>query len=74
MVKVIAKGITKIFKSKKKEVVALDKISIEINSGESFGILGPGGAGKTTLMRIIAGLDVPTTSELYFNNELVAAS
>ncbi|MFP3306988.1 MAG: ABC transporter ATP-binding protein, partial [Thermocladium sp.] len=43
-------------------------------SGESFGILGPSGAGKTTLMRIIAGLDVPTAGELYFNDELVAAS
>jgi glucose/arabinose transport system ATP-binding protein len=74
MVKVIIKNVTKIFKSKKKEVVALDKINLEINSGESFGILGPSGAGKTTLLRIIAGLDVPTAGELYFNDKLVAAS
>ncbi len=59
MVNVVAKGITKIYKSRKKEVVALDNVSIDIRSGESFGILGPSGAGKTTFMRIIAGLDIP---------------
>ncbi|GGP21783.1 ABC transporter ATP-binding protein [Thermocladium modestius] len=74
MVNVVAKGITKIYKSRKKEVVALDNVSIDIRSGESFGILGPSGAGKTTFMRIIAGLDIPTRGELYFNDELVAVS
>ena len=72
MVKIVGKNITKTFK--KGKVVALDKVNITIESGERFGILGPSGAGKTTLMRIIAGLEVPTEGELYFDDKLVAAN
>ncbi len=36
--------------------VALDGVSLEIFSGELFGLIGPDGAGKTTLMRILCGL------------------
>lgn len=72
MVKIVAKNISKVFK--KGKVVALNNVNLTIESGERFGILGPSGAGKTTLMRIIAGLDVPTSGELYFNDKLVAAN
>jgi ABC-2 type transport system ATP-binding protein len=43
-----------------KETSALKGISFEIGKGELFGILGPDGAGKTTLCRILAGLMKPT--------------
>ena len=46
--------------------VILDKISFEVLSGESLGILGPNGGGKSTLMKIIAGLLTPTSGELYY--------
>ena len=55
MVKIIVKNVSKVFK--KGKVVALDNVNITIENGERFGILGPSGAGKTTFMRIIAGLD-----------------
>ena len=38
---------------------ALDRVSVEVISGESLAILGPSGCGKTTLLRLIAGLDNP---------------
>ena len=38
------------------EVRALDSVSLEINSGEMLALIGPDGAGKTTLMRIICSL------------------
>ena len=41
------------------EIVALDKVSLSIAAGELFGFIGPDGAGKTTLFRILATLLVP---------------
>ncbi|MBU5316586.1 ATP-binding cassette domain-containing protein [Clostridium bornimense] len=45
------KDVTKIYN----ETKALDKVSIEINRGDIYGIIGNNGAGKTTIMRIISG-------------------
>ena len=38
------------------EVVAVDHISVEVRRGELFGFIGPDGAGKTTLFRIVTTL------------------
>jgi ABC-type multidrug transport system ATPase subunit len=43
----------------KPPVVALDKINLEIAEGELFGLIGPDGAGKTTLFRILTTLMIP---------------
>lgn len=47
----------------------LKDISFALRSGESLGVLGPNGGGKSTLMKIIAGLLKPTSGELYFNGK-----
>lgn len=49
--------------------VILKDISFALKKGESLGVLGPNGGGKSTLMKIIAGLLKPTTGELFFNEE-----
>jgi ABC-type nitrate/sulfonate/bicarbonate transport system ATPase subunit len=51
-------NVTKIFnKGTDRQVVALDNVSILINEGEFISLIGTSGCGKTTLLRIIAGLD-----------------
>ena len=58
-------GLTKEFCREEKEpVVALDDISFEVEDGEFICILGTSGCGKTTLLRIIAGLEKPTSGEV----------
>lgn len=71
MVEIRINNVSKYFKRGK--VVALDNVTFKVESGERFGILGPSGAGKTTMLRIIAGLDVPSKGEVYFGDKLVAA-
>ncbi|MFZ1109520.1 MAG: ATP-binding cassette domain-containing protein [Rhodomicrobium sp.] len=46
------------------EAPALDRLSFSIKSGQVTGVAGPDGAGKTTLMRLMAGLLVPTEGSL----------
>lgn len=45
-------------------VEVLKDIDLEIQQGEIFGLLGPSGAGKTTLVKELAGLEVPTSGEI----------
>jgi cell division transport system ATP-binding protein len=46
----------------------LENISFGIKEGEFVSIVGKSGAGKTTLVRLILGLEVPTSGEIYFGN------
>ena len=46
--------------SKGQEVLALDDVSLEVNKNEFYSILGHSGCGKTTLLNLIAGFEVPT--------------
>ena len=50
-------------------LTALDKVSLAIPQGEVLGLLGPKGAGKTTLMKLIAGLISPTSGRLWCQEE-----
>lgn len=51
--------------------VALDSINLQINQGEIVSLVGTSGCGKSTLLRIIAGLDSPTTGQVFIDNELI---
>ena len=53
---------------KYKDFVALDKINIEINKGDIYGLIGRNGAGKTTLMKIITTLANKTSGEFTLLN------
>ena len=51
-------------RKKYKDVVAVDGVALEVQTGECFGLLGPNGAGKTTTIEICEGLTAPDTGEV----------
>ena len=54
------------------DVTVLDDVSFEIAEGEFVSIVGKSGAGKTTLIRMILGLETPTTGHVFFNGQDIA--
>ena len=51
------------------EVVAVDGVTLDIEHGEFFALLGPSGCGKTTLLRLLAGFEVPDTGTIAIDGE-----
>ncbi len=52
-------------------IKALSNLNLDIKDGEFFVLLGPTGAGKTTTLRIISGLEKPDSGKILFNEEIV---
>lgn len=59
--KVQIRGVTRTFGDKSRRVTALSDISLTINEGEFFCLLGDSGCGKSTLLEMLAGFDHPTS-------------
>ena len=55
------------------DFTAVDGVSLAIEAGEFFTLLGPSGCGKTTLLRMIAGFDVPDGGRILLNGEDLAS-
>lgn len=55
-----AEGLGRVFGGGHARVVALDSVSLQLDPGELVVLRGPSGAGKTTLVSLLAGLDAPT--------------
>ena len=53
---IAASGLVKKFKTRKGWITAVDNLNLEVGRGETFGLIGPDGAGKTTATRVILGL------------------
>lgn len=68
-VKVSVRGITKRFGT----VLAADHIDLDIYDGEFLTLLGSSGCGKTTLMRLIAGLEISDEGEIWINDRDVTS-
>jgi len=53
---------------------AIDNLNMTINSGETFGLIGPNGSGKTTLIRMVVGLSRPTGGTIHIMKEKMPSS
>lgn len=53
------------------EVTAVANVNFTVNEGELVGLLGPSGGGKTTVLRMIAGLEEPTTGDIFIRGQRV---
>lgn len=62
--KLSLKGLTKVYPGNVQAVKSLD---LEISQGEFFAILGPSGCGKTTTLRMIAGLEEPSSGHIFID-------
>ena len=58
-------GVTKRFGN----FAAVDDVSLEIEEGEFFALLGPSGCGKTTLLRMLAGFEIPTAGKILIDGK-----
>ena len=51
------------------EIIILDDISLNLQAASSLAVVGPSGSGKSTLLGILAGLDSPTSGEIFINQK-----
>lgn len=61
--------LSKVYSTPEGEVVALDRVSLDVRKGEIYGVIGMSGAGKSTLIRCINRLDVPTGGEVLYRGQ-----
>lgn len=61
--------IAKVYSLGKVEVRALDGVTLTIGQGEFIALVGPSGCGKSTLLNLMAGIDRPTSGEVWFEGE-----
>ncbi|MBS0624257.1 MAG: ATP-binding cassette domain-containing protein [Verrucomicrobia bacterium] len=65
--KIVIKNLTKRFQQ-----TILKQISLQVHHGEIFGLIGPSGAGKTTLINCLTGLETPSEGEIWIDGEEIS--
>ncbi|MFL5395183.1 MAG: ABC transporter ATP-binding protein [Myxococcales bacterium] len=58
------RGLRKVYRRERQELVVLDGIDLDIPEGSFEALMGPSGSGKTTLLNLIAGIDTPTSGSV----------
>jgi putative ABC transport system ATP-binding protein len=66
---VAAKDVHKTYHEMEKPVQALRGLSLEVNAGDYIAVAGPSGCGKSTFLHMLGALDVPTSGEIFWENE-----
>ncbi len=65
-------NVSKRFPDGSREIIVLDRVSLEIDAGASVGVYGPRRSGKSTLLRLAAGIALPDTGAIRFEGRDVA--
>jgi putative ABC transport system ATP-binding protein len=65
------RNVSKIYGEGTAKVVALNNVSLQVNSGDFIAIMGPSGSGKSTLLNIIGGLDSPSSGEVILDGKRI---
>jgi putative ABC transport system ATP-binding protein len=65
-------NVHKFFERGSERVDVLNGLSMNVPEGEFLGLMGPSGSGKTTLLNLIAGLDRPSTGEVWIGTDLIS--
>ncbi len=68
-----AEGVSKFYGTGDAAVAALKDVDVELEAGRFTAIMGPSGSGKSTLLHMLAGLDRPTSGEVYLGDTLITA-
>ena len=64
-----ATKLTKMYGEKETSVTALDNVDVQFNENEFTAIMGPSGSGKSTLLHCLAGLDRPTSGQIFLKDQ-----
>lgn len=67
------RGLSKTYRKGTSTVTPLEALDLDVPNGEFLALMGPSGSGKTTLLNLIAGIDNPTTGELWVGERDLAA-
>ncbi|CAK9884956.1 MAG: Methionine import ATP-binding protein MetN [Candidatus Erwinia impunctatus] len=69
---IVLNNVSKVFSSASGDVIAVDKVNLQVAKGEIYGIIGYSGAGKSTLIRLFNGLEKPSEGEVIVDGQDIA--
>lgn len=64
-------NVTKIFKTKRQVITAVENANMEIHAGDFVSLIGPSGCGKSTIIRMLDDITKPTSGDIYIDGELI---